>query len=49
MELTQEQIKFLNKTVERGTWTLNSKGKVDVDGDVNMCFDNYFNIPVKFG
>jgi hypothetical protein len=33
MELTQEQIEFLNGVCE-GDWTLNSDGEVDVDGNV---------------
>jgi hypothetical protein len=49
MQLTQEQIEFLDKVVERGTWTLNSEGKVDVEGWVNMSGMELIKIPVKFG
>jgi len=49
MQLTQEQIKFLNKVVERGNWTLNSNSGVYVDGDVSMIDMNLTEIPVKFG
>jgi hypothetical protein len=48
MNLTKEQIEFLNKVVD-GTWTLNSEGKVDVDGSVNMGGMKLTKIPVKFG
>ena len=48
MELTKEQIQFLNK-VCKGTWILNSDGKVDVDGDVRMNGMGLTEIPVKFG
>ena len=49
MELTKEQIDFLNKVVKGGTWTLNSDGKVDVRGSVNMKNMTLTKIPVKFG
>jgi hypothetical protein len=49
MQLTKEQIEFLDKVVERGTWTLNSEGKVDVEGWVQMNIMNLTQIPVKFG
>jgi len=49
MELTEEQIEFLDKGVKRGTWTLNEKGEVDVDGNVNISSMNLTEIPVKFG
>jgi hypothetical protein len=49
MQLTQEQIEFLDRVVERGDWTLNSNGGVDVDGDVDLSFMNLTEIPVKFG
>jgi len=45
MQLTKEQIKFLNEVV-KGTWTLNS---VDVEGNVIMIVMNLVKIPVKFG
>jgi len=50
MELSQEQIEFLDKVVY-GDWTLTSEGKVDVDGWVNMSGMGMplTNIPVKFG
>jgi hypothetical protein len=48
MQLTQEQIEFLDKAV-KGTWILNSEGKVDVDGNVIMIDMNLVKIPVKFG
>jgi hypothetical protein len=48
MQLTQEQIEFLNEVV-RGTWTLNSEGKVDVVGGVNIISMPLTEIPVKFG
>jgi hypothetical protein len=48
MELTKEQIEFLDKVCKR-TWTLNSEGKVDVNGAVDMSTINLTEIPVKFG
>ena len=48
MNLSEEQIEFLNKVCD-GTWTLNSKGEVDVDGSVNMVNMKLTQIPVKFG
>jgi len=48
MKLTEEQIKFLDD-VCRGNWKLNSKGKVDVKGSVNMNSMDLTEIPVKFG
>jgi hypothetical protein len=48
MQLTKSQKVFLNKAVYRGTWTLNSEGKVDIDGDVRMVGVNLTEIPVKF-
>jgi hypothetical protein len=48
MKLTQEQIEFLNG-VCYGIWTLNSEGKIDVDGNVIMMGLSLFEIPVKFG
>jgi hypothetical protein len=44
----KEQIEFLDKAV-KGTWTLNSEGKVDVVGGVNIISMNLTEIPVKFG
>ncbi len=50
MGLTEEQIKFLDKVCKgRLNWTLNSEGKVDVDGAVYMVDMNLTEIPVKFG
>jgi hypothetical protein len=48
MELTEDQIKFLNK-VCKGTWTLNENGEVDVEKSVYMDCANLTEIPVKFG
>jgi len=50
MQLTQEQIKFLDKAV-KGTWVINSDGSVDVDGWVSLGLEhlNLNEIPVKFG
>ena len=48
MELTKEQIKFLDEVVS-GTWKLNSNGEVDVKGWVGMQGMNLTEIPVKFG
>ncbi len=48
MELTKEQIEFLDKVVV-GIWTLNSGGEVDVDDSVYMDSMNLTEIPVKFG
>jgi len=48
MELTQEQIEFLDK-VSYGDWTLNSKGEVDVNGSVDIRNMKLTEIPVKFG
>jgi hypothetical protein len=48
MQLTKEQIEFLDKAV-KGTWALNSEGKVDVDGDVNIVRLGITQLPVKFG
>ncbi len=50
MELTEEQIKFLDKVCYgRVYWALNENGKVDVGGDVKMNDMNLTEIPVKFG
>jgi len=50
MELTKEQIEFLNKVcMGIGKWKLNSDGKVDVDGSVDMIDMDLTEIPVKFG
>jgi hypothetical protein len=49
-ELTEEQIEFLDEVCEgRKYWKLNSKGEVDVDGNVDMTNKNLTEIPVKFG
>jgi hypothetical protein len=48
MELTQEQIKFLD-TVCKYKWNLNKSGEVDVDGDVYINGMGLTEIPVKFG
>ncbi len=48
MKLTEEQIEFLDR-VCKGKYTLNSNGKVDVDGNVFMRGMNLTEIPVKFG
>jgi len=44
----KEQIEFLDK-VSYGDWTLNSDGKVDVDGSVILDYLNLTKIPFKFG
>ena len=51
MQLTKEQIDFLDRVVSggRNNWTLNSEGKVDVDGWVSIHNENLTEIPVKFG
>jgi len=51
MQLTQEQIEFLDKVVwgGRNNWTLNSDGKVDVNNWVIMSNMGLTEIPVKFG
>ncbi len=49
MELTEEQIKFLDKVCYEKRWTLNSEGKVDVDLGVDMCEMGLTEFPVKFG
>jgi hypothetical protein len=49
MELTEEQIKFLDEVCEYGKWTLNEDGEVDVDGWVNISHRGFTEIPVKFG
>jgi len=49
MQLTKEQIEFLDKVVKGGTWTLNSEGKVDVRGIISMNEMGLTEIPVKFG
>jgi hypothetical protein len=48
MELTEEQIEFLNKVCS-GKWDLNEKGQVDVRGGVSMRGMPLTEIPVKFG
>lgn len=55
MELTKEQVEFLNKVcscvkgfVGRG-WSLNRYDKVDVNGNVDMRDMNLTEIPIKFG
>jgi hypothetical protein len=54
MQLTKEQIEFLDRVVKMNLnatkpWILNSEGKVDVDGRVDMSKMNLTQIPVKFG
>jgi hypothetical protein len=51
MELTKEQIEFLDRVVSGGrmNWTLNSDGKVDVDGWVFINNGDLTEIPIKFG
>jgi len=49
MELTEEQIGFLNIVCEDSKWKLNPNGEVDVDGGVWMKMMNLTEIPVKFG
>jgi len=49
MQLTKEQIEFLDKVCRYSKWTLNEKGEVDVDGNVNISSMNLTEIPVKFG
>jgi hypothetical protein len=51
MELTEEQIEFLNKVCRRReNWTLNEEnGKVDVIWDVNLFNMGLTEIPIKFG
>jgi hypothetical protein len=51
MKLTQEQIEFLDVIFHvRKVWTLNSEGKIDVDGDVYITGINTLTeIPIKFG
>jgi hypothetical protein len=48
MELTKEQIKFLNFHCT-GKWTLNENGEVDVEGSVWIKNTTLTEIPVKFG
>ena len=49
MELTQAQIAWLNECT-RGTWSLNKKGLVDIDGDFNCTDENLKDFKgVKFG
>ena len=49
MELTKEQIKFLDEVCRYSKWYINEKGEVDVDGNVNMIEMQLTEIPVKFG
>ena len=51
MQLTKEQKEFLDRVVGGGrkNWTLNSEGKVDVDGWVSIHNGDLTEIPVKFG
>jgi hypothetical protein len=48
MELTEEQIKFLNDHC-KGKWTLNENGEVDVEGNVTIFENGLTDLPVKFG
>jgi hypothetical protein len=49
MELTKVQTEFLNRYVD-GTWNLNSKGFVDVNGDFKCCSKNLKSFKgIKFG
>ncbi len=48
LELTKKQLDFLEKSVE-GTYTQNSSGSIDVNGDVNCSRQNLKSIPVQFG
>jgi len=48
MQLTQEQIEFLDE-VSYGDWTLNSEGKVDVNGSVQIINKKITKFPVNFG
>jgi len=49
MQLTKEQLEFLDEVVERGTWVINPDGSVDVNGYVDTSGMNLTKIPVKFG
>jgi hypothetical protein len=49
MRIKKEQLEFLDTVVYTGDWTLNSEGKVDVDGIVIVIAMNLITIPVKFG
>ncbi len=53
MKLTKEQKEFLNEVcygrIVGQKWTLNSEGKVDVEGSVKMFYMNLTEIPIKFG
>ena len=50
MQLTKEQIEFLDMVCYGiKYWKLNSEGKVDVDGSVDIGNMNLTEIPVKFG
>ena len=49
MNLTKEQIRFLDNVCEGRGWWINSNGEVDVKGNVDMSEMNLTEIPVKFG
>ena len=48
MQLTEEQIEFLDNVCPK-KWKLNSEGKVDVEGNVDILNLDITEIPVKFG
>jgi hypothetical protein len=47
--LSDEQIDWLNRVVKGGAWKLNSKGKVDVKGNVDCSGQEIKSYPVEFG
>ena len=47
MSLTQEQTDWCNQHLKN--WTLNSEGKVDVNGDVSIHYRPFKRFPVSFG
>ena len=50
MELTKEQMEFLNKVCDgKYNWAIDPKGNIEVIGDVDMRFMKLTEIPVKFG
>ena len=44
-----DKIAWMLEASVNGTWNLNDKGEIDVDGDVSLMELNYEKFPVKFG
>jgi hypothetical protein len=48
-ELTKEQLEWCNRHLPKRRWKVNSQGRVDVKGDVDLAGLNFEKFPVPFG